>query len=266
MDTARQALIHTISFVGIPSPLPFTIISHAAVMNGVEEEGSSIGMSQHITGDEHASATSMVFGLPDMTSIIATMLGEGCVFPFVMVCKSCYTGTKGAGLKLKSDMKEICSSIALLAWARSQSHPCPWNVFTSYSAAKWGNLAVLEWMRAQSPPCSWDERTCSQAARWGQLAALQWMRAQSPPCPWGEMTCYHAAQGGQLAVLRWMRAQSPPCSWNEWTCTAAAEEGHLAVLQWMRAQSPPCPWDEDTCYEEAAAEGHSEVLEWLEGQ
>jgi len=102
-------------------------MSHAAAMNGVAEESSSVGMSQHVTGDERAFAKSMVFGLPDLTSIIATMLGEGCVLPFATVCKSCYTGTKGAGLQLKSNMKYICSSIALLSWARSQSHPCPWN-------------------------------------------------------------------------------------------------------------------------------------------
>ena len=110
-----------------------------------------------------AAARTIVFGLPNLTSIIAAMLGKGCVLPFAMVCKSCYIGTNVAGLQLKSNMNEICSSIALLSWARSQSNPCPWDAKTCSRAAKGGNLAVLQWMRAQSAPCAWSGNTCEAA-------------------------------------------------------------------------------------------------------
>jgi len=44
----------------------------------------------------------LVLSLPDLTSIIAVMLGPHAVLAFVLVNKSCYLGTKDTGMQLLS--------------------------------------------------------------------------------------------------------------------------------------------------------------------
>jgi hypothetical protein len=157
-------------------------------------------------------------------------------------------------------------SPALLAWARAQARPCPWDEDTCGAIAQAGRLKTLKWARAQDPPCPWDGRTCSEAARGGHLALLEWGRGQSPRCPWGIDACAAAAGSGRLVVLRWLRSWlrvSIPCPWDESICSAAARGGHLELLRWARAEG--CPWDERTC-SAAARGGHLELLRWARAE
>jgi uncharacterized protein with NRDE domain len=242
------------------------------------------------TSSSSSHGRMMVFDNLDVLSVIATMLGQGCAFPFALTSKHCYIGTKGAGMKLTSNPRHFCTSISLvcfavscgyqinlkllncvvmdghldvLQWLRSQTPPCSWDERTSEAAAQGGHLEILQWLRSQTPPCPWSERTTSDAAaQGGHLEILQWLRSQTSPCSWDERTSEAAAQGGHLEILQWLRSQTPPCSWDERTSEAAAQGGHLEILQWLRSQTPPCAWDERTS-EAAAQGGHLEILQWL---
>ena len=113
-----------------------------------------------------------------------------------------------AGAVVRLELKEFCTSVGRLAWAKASG-------------------------------CRWDERTCKFAA--AHLEVLEWARAHG--CPWREShMCVYAAQGGRLEVLKWLREHS--CPWDAMTCYFAARGGHLEVLQWARECH--CRWNADT--------------------
>jgi len=90
----------------------------------------------------------------------------------------------------------------MLQWLRAQG--CPWNKYTSWSAAMNGHLGVLQWARAQDPPCPWDKGTCADAANHGHWALLKWLRTQDPPCPWYRDTEAKAKEHlGEAEVASW---------------------------------------------------------------
>lgn len=140
--------------------------------------------------------------------------------------------------ELEVDFAEHCAElgyVGLLEWTRAhgslkfEAHLC-------VAAARGGQLDTLKWLRSCDPPCPWDEWTSASAAMIACLPTLEWLRACDPPCPWSERSCARAARGGHVTVLQWLRSCDPPCAWNDDTCSGAARNGHLSLLQWRARQ------------------------------
>ena len=148
------------------------------------------------------SAVSRVMGNSDLMSLLAPMLGEDAVFPFAMTCRSCYFGTKGSGLQMRSRALQFCGSLHLLRWA--VKFGCAFNARLSKAAAHGGHLEALQWLRAQTPACPWNKYTCRASAEGGHLEVLQWLRAQTPACPWNHSRCYRNTTG---ALRLWLKSQ-----------------------------------------------------------
>ena len=81
-------------------------------------------------------------------------------------------------------------------------HGCPWDAWTSYTAAEYDHLEVLQWAREHD--CPWDEDTCNFAVVGGRLALLQWARQHG--CPWSKEDCAVAARNNP-ETLSWVRQQ-----------------------------------------------------------
>jgi len=139
-----------------------------------------------------------------------------------------------AGGVVRLELKEFCTSVERLAWAKAKG--CRWDGLTCATAAAGGHLEALSWARENG--CPWGYRTCRFAAQGGHVEVLQWARAHG--CPWHqERICFHAVEGGSLEMLKWLREIG--CPSHASSCSAAAQGGHLEVLKWARQQD--CPWN-----------------------
>jgi hypothetical protein len=249
---------------------PDALDALAGLLSRAEVSGNShltavVSTTDHDDGDNHTppTLTRLVEELPDlfarevlqrMDATTRAMLAETSRTFRAAVASTGLPRVRHGSERLM--LKEFCSSVERLAWAKSRG--CPWTERTCALVAEGGHLEVLVWAREHG--CPWDELTCAFAASCGHLEVLVWAREHG--CPWNESTCADAAWGGHLEVLVWAREHG--CPWDELTCTYAAMGGHLEVLVWAREHG--CPWDRQTwgAAKDAIKRGFPKAAEILE--
>jgi len=122
-------------------------------------------------------------------------------------------------------LREFCTSVERLAWARANG--CPWNSVVYYDAILGGHLAALQWLREQG--CPFGDGSVVKVSDYQLSEDIIFNVIRD--------CCALAARCGQLEVLRWAREQNWP--WSVSTCSMAAEGGHLELLQWAREHGCP---------------------------
>ncbi len=111
----------------------------------------------------------------------------------------------------------------------------PWNIYTSYFAARKRIVEVMAYLHENG--CPWDAWTCLYAAARGHLELLKYLFDHG--CPRDEFACAYAADRGHLECLKFLHEHG--CPWDGETIRLARHAGNYSCLEY--AQAHGCPED-----------------------
>ena len=116
---------------------------------------------------------------------------------------------------------------------------CPWDKYTSVSAAGLPSAETLKFMHEHG--CPWDAQTTERAIECGRIKCLQY--ALQHGCPCIADACDLAAKSSDMAILKCVHEYG--CRLTVNTCVVAARSGNYAGLSY--AVSNGAPLDARVC-------------------